>query len=123
MLDDDEFVAECSTSNVFAVIDGQLVTPPERRVLHGVTRTSILELAPVLGLTCTERDIGVEELVKAEEVFCTATSVGVWPVVRIDDHRIGDGSPGRVSASLRTTHRDIAAGRDPRFSHWLTICR
>jgi len=123
LLDDGEFVAESSTSNVFAVIDGGIVTPPERRVLHGVTRASILELAPACGVSVTERDLTVPELLAADEVFCTATSVGVWPVIRIDDKAIGDGRPGPISTRLSARHREIAAGRDPAFAHWLTYCR
>ncbi len=123
LLDDDRYVAESSTSNVFAVIGGKLITPPQRRVLHGVTRGSILELAPAVGYECVERDLSVEELLEADEVFCTATSVGVWPVVRIDQTTFGNGEPGPVTAALKARHRQISAGEDPEFAHWLTICR
>jgi len=123
LLDDGEYVAESSTSNVFAVIDGAIVTPPERRVLHGVTRASVLELAPACGFDVAVRDLTVPELLGADEVFCTATSVGVWPVVRVDATTIGDGTPGVVTTRLRDRHREIAAGRDPEFTHWLTVCR
>ncbi len=123
LLDDGKFVAESSTSNVFAVIDGEIVTPSERRVLHGVTRASVLELAPAVVSPVVERDLTVPELLAAEEVFCTATSVGVWPVVRIDDQPIGDGTPGAVTLKLRARHNAISKGKDPEFDHWLTYCQ
>lgn len=122
LLDDGQYVAECSTSNVFAVIDGGIVTPPERRVLHGVTRTSVLELAPALDVPVAERDLTVADLTGADEVFCTATSVGVWPVVRIDDAVVGSGEMGPVTKRLKAKHKEIVTGRDETFLDWLTFC-
>jgi len=122
LLDDGQYVAECSTSNVFAVIDGGIVTPPERRVLHGVTRSSVLELAPALELRVAEGDLTISDLTGADEVFCTATSVGVWPVVRIDDAVVGSGEIGPVTQRLKDKHKEIASGRDEAFLDWLTFC-
>jgi branched-chain amino acid aminotransferase len=123
LLDDGRYVAESSTSNVFAVINGTIITPPQRRVLHGVTRASVLELAPAVGVAVEERDLTVPELTGADEVFATATSVGVWPVVRIDDVTIGDGAIGPITSKLRAKHKEIVAGKDPAYLHWLTFCR
>ena len=122
LLDDQNFVAESTTSNIFAVFDGGLVTPPASRVLHGVTRASVLELAPAIGIGVTERDMTVEELLRADEVFLTATSVGVWPVIRIDEHEFCGGDVGPVTRRLREKHKRITAGEDSEFAHWLTVC-
>ncbi len=122
LLDDQNFVAESTTSNIFALVDGVLVTPPESRVLHGVTRASVLELAPALDIPVEERDITVKELLRADEVFLTATSVGVWPVVKIDDQEFCGGEVGPVTQRLRKKHQRIARGEDPEFDYWLTYC-
>lgn len=122
LLDDGQFVAECSTSNIFAVIDGAIVTPPETRVLHGVTRSSVLALAPAVDVAVAERDLTVAELLGAEEVFCTGTSVGVWPVLRIDDKAINGGVIGPITRKLRDKHREIVSGQDSAFLDWLTFC-
>jgi branched-subunit amino acid aminotransferase/4-amino-4-deoxychorismate lyase len=53
-------------------------------------------------------------------VFLTGTTAGVWPVARIDDREIA-GAPGPVSLRLRDRLRQITAGEDPRFLHWLTF--
>jgi branched-subunit amino acid aminotransferase/4-amino-4-deoxychorismate lyase len=90
--------------------------------LHGVTRASILELAPTIGIPVEERDLTVDELLGADEAFLTATSVGVWPVVKIDDHEFQAGEVGPLTQRLREKHRRIAAGDDPEFGHWLTYC-
>lgn len=122
LLDDGQFVAECSTSNIFAVIDGGIVTPPEGRVLHGVTRASVLALAPAVDVPVAERDLTVDALLGADEVFCTGTSVGVWPVLKIDDQPIGSGEIGEITTRLRDKHRQIVSGSDPAFLDWLTFC-
>lgn len=122
LLDPDGFVAEATTSNLFAVIDGALVTPPAQRVLLGITRASVMELARAEGIDCVERDLSVEELLSADEVFLTATSIGVWPVVAIDDQGYGNGAMGPVTAQLQARHRRIVTGEDPKFAHWLTVC-
>lgn len=122
LLDPDGYVAEATTSNLFAVIDGVLITPPAQRVLLGITRASVMELARAEGIDCVERDLSVAELLGADEVFLTATSIGVWPVVAIDDQRYGNGAMGPLTARLQARHRRIVSGEDPAFAHWLTLC-
>jgi branched-chain amino acid aminotransferase len=122
LLLDGEFIAEAPTSNIFAVVNGGLVTPPARRVLHGITRASIIELAQAMGLRFAERDITVDELLGADEVFLTATSIGVWPVIKIDDVTFTSGAIGLITQRLQTRHTEIAAGEDAAFAHWLTLC-
>jgi len=88
----------------------------------GITRASVMELARAEGIDCVERDLSVEELLSADEVFLTATSIGVWPVVAIDDQGYGNGAMGPVTAQLQARHRRIVTGEDPKFAHWLTVC-
>lgn len=122
LLLDGDFVAEAPTANIFAVINGGLVTPPAHRVLHGITRAGIIELAQAMNLRFEERDITVAELLAADEVFLTATSVGVWPVLKIDDVTFTNGAIGMITQKLQTRHTAIVTGEDTEFSHWLTVC-
>ena len=115
-------VAESTTSNLFAVIEGALATPGDENVLLGVTRTSIIELSAALGIPCTKRDLTVAELLAADEVFLTSTSKAVFPVRQIDETRIGEAAPGPVTGRLANRFERIAVGRDPTFAHWLTFC-
>jgi len=97
-----------------------LATPPIEKVLHGVTRSSILAIAEAEGLRAEERKIGPEALASAEEVFLTGTTAGVWPVESVDGKVIRGGAPGPVSARLAKRFKAITRGEDPAFAHWLT---
>lgn len=121
LVDQHGFVAEASTENVFLVErDGRLRTPSLDFVLPGVTRSAILEIAKHDGRPTEEGAIRPEELFQAAEIFLTATSAGVWPVVSIDDRPIGDGCTGPVSRAFRQRFDEVTGGRDPAFAHWLT---
>jgi branched-chain amino acid aminotransferase len=122
LIDEDGFVAEGPTTNVFWVnAAGELSTPPADRVLLGVTRRTILEIAKDEGLVAREAPVRPDELMQAAEVFLTGTTAGVWPVASIDDRRLGDGAPGPVSRRLRDRFRKIVDGEDPAFHHWLSF--
>ncbi len=88
-------VAEGSSSNVFCVRGRELSTPPlETGLLQGVTRALVLALAPEAGLEPRERELRVEDLAAADEVWLTSTLREVLPVVRLDEATIGGGQPG-----------------------------
>ena len=94
-------VTEGSVSNVMVVRNGAVQTAPEgRRILSGVTRAIVLDLARKEGIPVAESFVTREELLAASEVFLTGTTVEVLPVVRVDGHAIGGGSPGPVSQLL-----------------------
>ena len=120
LLDENGFVTEGPTANLFLVdADGQLATPPGNKVLLGITRDSIMELAGASDLHCTERDVTPDELNGAAEVFLTGTSVGVWPVVRVDGGAVAGGDVGPMTARLRDRYGAVVRGEDPNFEHWL----
>ena len=98
---EDGTVTEATHSSVFAVLDGELRTHPlTERVLPGVTRARVLELARELGLPVRESALQLRELPSASELFLTGTSTDVMPIVTLDDRRIGDGRPGRMTRML-----------------------
>lgn len=120
LLDEHGLVTEAPTTNLFVVdARGNLATPPASKVLLGITRDSILALAPTVGCAATERDISVAELVEAAEVFLSGTSVGVWPVLGIDGKAVGDGSVGPVTARLKAAYDAAVRGEVAAFEHWL----
>ena len=89
---------EATTSNLFAVIKNELVTPAHG-VLKGITRKTVLALARKQ-FKVAERPLALPELICAAEVFITGTNKGVVPVVQVDDTVIGDGKPGPVTEEL-----------------------
>jgi len=100
-LDTAGHVSEATASNVFAVIDDTLVTPPlSCGVLPGITRATVLEIAPALEIRVSEREIAEPELAMAAEVFLTSSIREIAPLVRIGTSVIGTGKPGRITQLL-----------------------
>ena len=122
LLDASGTVAESTTSNIFLAAGGVLATPEDDRVLLGVTRASVLELATALAIPCEKRDLTTADLLAADEVFLTSTSRAIYPVTQIDRTMIGTGRVGPITARLRDRFERIAAGQDAEFAHWLTLC-
>jgi len=101
-----ETVTEGSASNVFIVKKGALYTHPANNyILNGITRMKVLELCDRLGLDVHEETFTVDGLLLADEVFITATKLDVIPILQVDDHRIGEGSPGIVTKRILTAFR------------------
>ena len=84
MLDTHGMVAEGSGDNIFAVKGTQLVTPEPLTILPGITRRTVIDVAPAVGLTVSERQVTPYDLYNADEVFLTSTYGGVLPVKSID---------------------------------------
>jgi len=93
-------VTEGSSSNLFIVLDGVLLTAPDEDVLAGVTQLELLKLAGELGLPVLQRPLLLAERLHWDEAFLTSTSRHVLPLVRIDGRPIGDGRPGPVTLRL-----------------------
>lgn len=96
---------EGTRSNVFAVIDGVLVTP-KTGILEGITRDIILNKLS-LSIQAEARDFSVEDLLRASEVFITATGKEIMPVTMINDVTVGDGSVGRITKEVATEFRNF----------------
>jgi branched-chain amino acid aminotransferase len=95
-------VAEASVANVFALQGRTLATPPpEDGSLAGITRRSLLEVAPSHGFVPVERTLSRFDLLAADEVLLSGTGAGVVPVRALDGQPIGRGEPGPGFARLR----------------------
>ncbi|MBK5187498.1 MAG: aminotransferase class IV family protein, partial [Gemmatimonadaceae bacterium] len=100
-LDTAGHVCEATASNLFALLDDVLVTPPlSCGVLPGITRAAVLELAPALGIAVSEREIAEPELATASEIFLTSSIREIAPLARIATTAIGVGRVGPVTAKL-----------------------
>ena len=120
LVDEDGHLAEGPTSNLFLVdATGELLTPPDTKVLHGVTRSSVIELAKAEGITFRETPLDPSALLEAQEAFLTGTTAGVWPVESVDGRALGV-CPGPISTTLRDRFLSVSRGADPEFAHWLT---
>lgn len=91
----DEKVTEGVASNVFIVNNGSLSTPAvSHRLLSGITRRAVIEIAQQRKINCLEQDITKEQLLCADEVWLTSSTRNILAVTRIDKHPIGSGVPG-----------------------------
>lgn len=91
-------VLEASTSNVFMVKDGKIITTKEG-ILLGITRKLVIKLAKKK-FAVEEKEIKFSELNQADEVFLTATNKFIVPIVKIDKRKVGNGQPGEVTKIL-----------------------
>lgn len=94
----DGYVTEGTSSNVFIVQNGELVTRPlSNYILAGITRMRVEQLAEQLNIPFVEREFTKEDVLEAEEVFMTSTTNEVLPLVEIDGTTIGSGVAGPVT--------------------------
>ena len=101
-------VTEGTTSNAFFMRGGALFThPSDNRILNGVTREAILELARLLGVRTRYQAVTLAEAAGSEEVFITGTVTEIGPVVALDGKPIGTGKPGPTTLKLRAAYRDL----------------
>lgn len=103
LLAPDGAVAEAPGFNIVALLDGALVSP-EANVLPGISCRTMFEIASDLGIPARYARLMPEELARAEEVFLTATSCGLFPVTRLDGRPVGQGVPGPVTTRLLNTY-------------------
>jgi branched-chain amino acid aminotransferase len=113
LVDAEDNVVEGPGFNVFAVHNGAIFTP-DRGVLEGITRKTIIELAAEHGLRLAARPVPADELRQADEVFLSSTAGGIIPVTTVDGEAVGNGEPGPLTRQLREAYWELHD--DPRFS-------
>ena len=120
LTDENGFITEAPTSNVFLVNnDGDLLTAPEKDVLYGITRKSIIDIDKNEGIKIKVERIPLLELENAKEVFITSSSHLVCPVIKIDNKFVGNGVIGDLTARLKKRFLDITQSKDEIFNYWL----
>lgn len=96
-----DHVTEGAASNVFAVVDGVVVTPPKsHELLPGITRDVLLEIAERNHISYREDSISLKMLKNADEIWLTSSTREIMPVVELDSAPIGDGKPGPVWTTM-----------------------
>jgi branched-chain amino acid aminotransferase len=101
-------------SNLFMVLDGVLYTPGlDDGALPGIVRGVVLEMAKVLRLKHRQASIFVYDVPRASEAFMTNSIVGILPIARIGQQRIGEGTVGPVTAALIKGYTALLAANRP----------
>lgn len=98
----DEIITEGSSTNVFMIIDGKVKTHEANNyILEGITRNEVIDIAQRCGIPVSEETFTTKELLDADEVFVTSTTIEITPVIQIDDQKIGSGIPGQITMQLQ----------------------
>ena len=102
----DGVLIEGSHSNLFGVLDGELITYPRSNyILAGITRDFVLDLARELGIPAREAPILWDDVPRVEELFLSGTTTDVMPIARVDGRNVGQGAPGPVTRRLMEAFR------------------
>jgi D-alanine transaminase len=102
----DGTVTEGSSSNAYAIRGGELWTAPlGPRILPGITRMQILQIAQEIGIRVHEEALSLREFEAADEIIMSATNLELLPITRLDENAIGAGKPGPVYRRLHEAYR------------------
>jgi branched-chain amino acid aminotransferase len=128
-----KYVEEVGTSNIFFLIDDELVTPPlGGTILQGITRDSVIQLARRWGIKISERPVAIDEIAagcingSVKEIFATGTAAVISPVGEIgykgQDYKIANGQVGELSQTIYQELTGIQYGhRDDPFGWHIRI--
>jgi branched-chain amino acid aminotransferase len=100
MLDTRGFVAETNATHVFIVRGSNVATPRVLACPEGITRATVLEICAANSISCEENDLRLEEIYRADEMFCTGTMGELAGVIKLDDRIIGAGQIGPMTQRL-----------------------
>ena len=113
LVDEEGKLLEGPGFNIFAIRGNKIITPG-KGVLSGITRKTVIELAPTCSLEVIMGDLSAKEALSADEVFITSTAGGIMPVTRINGGNIGSGAPGEKTLRLKEAYWNLHT--DPKFS-------
>jgi branched-chain amino acid aminotransferase len=113
VVDDKGNLLEGPGFNIFTV-KGQTISTPERGVLEGITRRTVIEQAIDSDYEVKCQPVSAASVLNADEVFCTSTAGGVMPITRVNSQAIGTGQPGAITKQLRDCY--WALHDDPAYS-------
>jgi branched-subunit amino acid aminotransferase/4-amino-4-deoxychorismate lyase len=109
LLTHDGTLTEGGNSNLFAIVDGIVLTPPSDQVLAGVTRDILMNLARRHGLEVSEAGLPVADLDRWVECFITSTSRHVMPITTVDGRPVGNGEVGPLTSRLMALYEEFFA--------------
>jgi len=108
LLNEQGYLAEGSTTNIFLTRNGELITPSlESGVLPGITREAVLEIAQAANIKTLERQVELKELIEAEEAFITNSILELMPLTWFEGKPIGTGKPGELTRKLIAAYRKL----------------
>ncbi len=120
MLNNKGKVAEGSAENIFVVKNGKITTPPlDADILNGITRDSVIQLLKSNKIKVIEKNLKINDLLKADEIFMTGTAAEVKSVTQVNRTKIGNGKIGEFTKELQDSFMDTVMGKNKKFRSWL----
>ena len=120
MLNNKGHVAEGSAENIFVIKNGRITTPPlSADILNGITRDSAIQMIKADGKKISEKNITVNNLLSADEIFMTGTAAEVKSVTQVNQTKIGSGKIGPITKELQISFMDVVMGKNKKFLPWL----
>lgn len=122
-LDSAGHITEGAGENFFMLKDGVVYTPKLGGILSGITRDTVMKLAPTLGLTVIETSIRLYDAYQADEAFFTGTAAEVTSIQSINDKTLGKGGVGEITAKIKQAYLHLVQGKNNDFMHFLTFVK
>ena len=106
---EDGLVTEGVSSTLYIIKNSKLITRPlSNKVLPGIRRQVLLNLAKEEGLKVEERAFNIDEALSADEMFMSSATTFVLPIVELDSNKIADGKPGKITTKMRKCYIEAA---------------
>jgi branched-chain amino acid aminotransferase len=113
LTDENNNISEGPGFNIFTV-DQMGLNTPDRGVLEGITRKTVIDLAKEINLSVNLKSISFEMLENSDEVFATSTAGGIMPITKINNKMVDQGTPGKITRKLYQSYWDKHA--QPKWS-------
>ncbi len=108
MLNENGYVTESSTANIWIVLGDRIITPPvDAGLLGGITRQTLMRIGIEKGFNIREQNFTADTLCSADEVFITSSTREVLPVTMINEQTIGTGKPGKITTALHKLYKEF----------------
>lgn len=120
MINHERKVLEATTSNLFMIKDKIIYTPLRALTLNGIVQDTVIRLAADEGYTVKEKEVLLDGLYGADEIFLSSTAGGIVSVKQLETKRIISATDYNITKLLRDAYVNVITGRDSRYKHLLT---
>ncbi|WP_166335287.1 branched-chain amino acid transaminase [Sphingobacterium chungjuense] len=107
MLDQDGFVAQASSENLFIEKDYKLYTPPMANVFPGITRQTVMDICKGLNFEVIEKRLTVEDVYSADSAFLCGTAAGIIGIKQIDETTYPEDWEHTIGSSIQRTYKKL----------------
>lgn len=101
-------VTEGTSSNVYMVKNSAIITTPlSKHILSGITRMAVKDIALQAGIPFIEQHFTPDDMLQADEIFITSTTMEIMPIVRVRDQVMNKGKAGAITSTLREKFNEL----------------